>query len=84
VTKSRKLSLGGGHDTVSDDFARRVLHVDGAVRREVFRKSVQKRHVLMGCDDRGHRQQAKDKSDSVGGGGGDHSANLLKPYENSA
>jgi len=42
VTKPRKLSLGGGHDTVGDDFARRVLHIDSAVRREVFWKSVQK------------------------------------------
>jgi len=36
VTKPRKLSLGGCHNTVGDDFARRVLYVDGAVRREVF------------------------------------------------
>lgn len=50
VTKPRKLSLGGGHDTVGDDFARRVLHIDSAVRREVFWKSVQKWDVLLGYD----------------------------------
>lgn len=47
MTKARKLSFRRGHDTVGDDFARCVLHVDGGVRREVFRKSVQKRHVLL-------------------------------------
>lgn len=48
MAKARKFSLGCGHDTVGDHFARRVLHVDGGVRGEIFRKSVQERNILSG------------------------------------
>lgn len=46
MAESRKLSLGRGHYTVGDDFARRVLHIDDGVRREVVRQLVGKRNVV--------------------------------------
>lgn len=56
ATEARKLRLGLGDDTVGDDSARSVLHVDGGVRRAVVaREIVGQRDVVRPVADGGGR-----------------------------
>lgn len=89
VAKARKLPLGRGHDAVGDDFARRVLHVDGGVRgggivgREPFRKRRRRRRrrpVLMSGGDRATRDGRQRGDDRDHAAAVDHDAGAIDRF----